>query len=61
MIADQSGDLLLRSLGELQSRAERRDLPPSTILRCRTTDDHELLARAWQAENEKARELGWIV
>jgi hypothetical protein len=50
MIADQSGDLLLRSLGELQSRAERRDLPPSTILRCRTTDDHELLARAWQAE-----------
>jgi hypothetical protein len=32
------------------------------ILRHRTrTDDHELLARAWQAANDKARELGWIV
>jgi hypothetical protein len=25
------------------------------------TDDHELLAQAWQAANAKARELGWIV
>jgi hypothetical protein len=32
------------------------------ILRHRTeTDDHALLARAWRAANEKARELGWIV
>jgi len=23
-------------------------------------DDHTLLAQAWQAANEKARELGWI-
>ncbi|MGA7371592.1 MAG: hypothetical protein WBW37_03020 [Methyloceanibacter sp.] len=35
---------------------------PQLILRRRTdTDDHELLARAWQAANDKARELGWIV
>ena len=35
---------------------------PQLILRRRTdTDDHELIARAWQAANEKARELGWIV
>ena len=34
---------------------------PQLILRRRTdTDDHELVARAWQAANEKARELGWI-
>ena len=34
---------------------------PQLILRRRTdTDDHELIARAWQAANEKARELGWI-
>jgi len=26
-----------------------------------TGDDLELLARAWQAANDKARELGWIV
>jgi hypothetical protein len=25
------------------------------------TDDHKLLARAWKAANDKARELGWIV
>jgi hypothetical protein len=31
------------------------------ILRRRTdTDDHELIARAWQAANQKACELGWI-
>jgi len=34
---------------------------PQLILRRRTdTGDHELLAQAWQAANEKARELGWI-
>jgi hypothetical protein len=32
------------------------------ILRERSkTDDHELISGAWQAANEKARELGWIV
>ena len=32
------------------------------ILRERSrTDDHEMLAAAWQAANAKARELGWIV
>ena len=25
------------------------------------TDDQELLADAWKAANDKARELGWIV
>jgi hypothetical protein len=35
---------------------------PQLILRRRTqTDDHELLAQAWEAANDKARELGWIV
>ena len=30
-------------------------------LRHRTyTEDHALLAQAWQAANNKARELGWI-
>jgi hypothetical protein len=34
---------------------------PQLILRRRSeTDDHTLLARAWQAANDKARELGWI-
>jgi hypothetical protein len=35
---------------------------PQLILRRRTeTDDHEFLARVWEAVNAKARELGWIV
>jgi hypothetical protein len=35
---------------------------PQLIVRRRTdTDDHALLAQAWHAANEKARELGWIV
>jgi hypothetical protein len=35
---------------------------PHLILRYRSeTNDHELLARTWQAANDKARELGWIV
>jgi hypothetical protein len=35
---------------------------PQLVLRHRTqTDDYELLAAAWQAANDKARELGWIV
>jgi hypothetical protein len=35
---------------------------PHLILNRRTdTDDHVLLAQAWQAANHKAREMGWIV
>jgi hypothetical protein len=35
---------------------------PQLILKSRTdTDDSELLARAWNLANDKARELGWIV
>ena len=34
---------------------------PRLILRERTkTDDHKLLADAWKAVTDKARELGWI-
>ena len=34
---------------------------PQLILRHRTySDDHELLAKAWEAAKTKARELGWI-
>ena len=34
---------------------------PQLIRRRRTdTDDNDVLAQAWQAANQKARELGWI-
>ena len=35
---------------------------PQLIMRHRTrTDDYELMAEAWKAASDKARELGWIV
>ena len=37
-------------------------LDPQLKLKRRThTDDHALLAHAWMAAREKARQLGWIV
>jgi len=40
----------------------RRPHHPQLIVKRRTdTNDHELIAQAWQAANDKARELGWIV
>jgi hypothetical protein len=39
----------------------RRPHHPYLIVRRRTdTNDHEVIAQAWQAANDKARELGWI-
>ena len=40
---------------------KRPNHPQLKIRRRTETDDNEVLARAWQAANEKARELGWIV
>jgi hypothetical protein len=34
---------------------------PQILRRRSDTDDYELLAKAWQAANEKARKLGWLV
>jgi hypothetical protein len=39
---------------------KRPNHPQLKVRRCTNTDDQELLARAWQAANTKARELGWI-
>ena len=57
------GDLIVVS--ELATRFiaiyARPTAMPQLILRKRTeSDDYELFARAWQAANDKARELGWI-
>jgi hypothetical protein len=37
------------------------DRPHLILQRRRPTDDHKLLAQAFQAAASKARELGWIV
>ena len=40
---------------------KRPNLPQLKVRRRTETDDNEVLALAWQAANDKARELGWIV
>jgi hypothetical protein len=40
---------------------KRPNLPQLKVRRRTETDDQEVLALAWQAANDKARELGWIV
>jgi hypothetical protein len=59
----QDGDLIV-SLPEEEFLAVyfKPSNQPQLILKRRTqTDDYVVLARAWQAANDKARELGWIV
>jgi len=54
-------DIIVRS-GTFSAVYYKPEDQPQLILRQRTeTDDHELLAKVWQAANDKARELGWIV
>ncbi|MGH6826497.1 hypothetical protein [Methyloceanibacter sp.] len=60
---DVDGDLIIVCAPETQFIAiyARPSAMPQLILRKRTEgDDYELFARAWQAANTKARELGWI-
>jgi hypothetical protein len=61
-VQERNGDIIV-TLGDFQAVYFKPDkLDPQLILKGRTeTDDHALLARAWQAANDKARELGWIV
>ena len=60
-VDQREGDLIVTS-GEFYAVYFKPVGQPQLILRRRTpTDDHELLAQAWQAANKKARELGWIV
>ncbi len=62
LIADVSGDeIIVRTLGFFAAYAKPSNAPQLILGRRTETDDHELLARAWQAANDKARELGWIV
>jgi len=57
----QGDEIIVTSATGFRAAYFKRPYHPQLVLRRRTqTDDHELLARAWQAANEKARELGWI-
>jgi hypothetical protein len=57
----QDGDIVV-SVAGLCAVYYKPNNQPQLILRRRSeTDDHTLLAQAWRAANDKARELGWIV
>jgi hypothetical protein len=61
-IVGVEGDKITVTLPGLQAVYYKPANRPQLVLKRRNeTDNHELLARAWQAANEKARELGWIV
>ena len=62
LIAELRGDeIIVRTLGFYAAYAKSSDAPQLVLRRRTETNDHALLARSWQAANDKARELGWIV
>ena len=62
LIAEVRGDeIIVRTLGFYAAYAKSSDAPQLVLRRRTETNDHELLTRSWQAANDKARELGWIV
>ena len=54
-------EIVVRTLGFYAAYTKSSDAPQLILRRRTETNDHELLAQAWQAANDKARELGWIV
>jgi len=58
----QGGEIIVTAPNFYASYVKPITTRPRLILRRRSnTDDYELLAQAWQAANDKARELGWFV
>jgi hypothetical protein len=61
LIAELRGDeIIVRALGFYAAYAKSSDAPQLILRRRTDTVDHALLPRAWQAANDKARELGWM-
>ena len=62
-VEERDGEIIvMRSDALFIATYSKRANEPQLILRRRTpTNDHALLAAAWKAANDKARELGWIV
>ena len=58
----QENEIIVTSeTGFRAAYCKRPNHPQLKVRRRAETDDHEVLARAWQVAHEKARELGWIV
>ena len=61
VVVVQDDDIIVGLLGFYAVHYKPSNQPQLILRRRSETDDHELLAQAWQAANDKARELGWIV
>ena len=59
----QGDEIIVTSTGRgfIAQMEATKPSPVAKVRRCTETENHELLAKAWQAANAKARELGWIV
>ena len=53
--------IIVTALGFYAAYSKRPNKPQLIIKRRPDTNAHELLAQAWQAASDKARELGWLV
>jgi hypothetical protein len=54
-------EIIVRTLGFYATYYKTIDQPQLVLREHTKTDDYELLADAWKAANDRARELGWIV
>jgi hypothetical protein len=54
-------EILVTGRGFYAAYAKPKDKPQLLLTRRTDTEDHVLLAQAWQAASDKARKLGWIV
>ena len=57
----QDGDIVVSVAGFCAVYYKPSNHPQLILRRRSDSDDHTLLAQAWRAANDKARELGWIV
>ena len=62
-VEERDGEIIVMQVSPLfiATYYRKSDEPQLTLRRRTATDDHALIARAWQAANQKARELGWVV
>jgi hypothetical protein len=60
VVEERWGEIVVRS-GRFRAVYFKSSSRQQLVLKRRSeTDDYQLLTRAWQAANAKARELGWI-
>jgi hypothetical protein len=60
VVEERSGEIVVKSAGFGAVYFKSPSRQQLVLKRRSETDDYQLLTRAWQAANAKARELGWI-